>query len=104
MPLQRCQAETTSTEFLEWQQYARQEFEEPTREELYLAQIAAEMRRFVAKTPRSVHLGQFILPLASAVKKRSKKITDDEAVVRMANSKQYWLTLAHSKDRKGPAQ
>jgi len=105
MPLQRCMAETTSTEFMQWQQYFRQELEDPKREELYLAQIAAEVRRFVAKHPRNIKISDFVLKLTS----KSKEVDDDEVdfdddtddgtnekptTSRTTKSKAFWFTLA----------
>lgn len=93
MSLQRCQRETTSTEFLEWLEYVEQDIETPKRMDFYLAQIAAEIRRGVARNPNSVKLEHFLLNLTLKGKRR-EPLTETEKQMRMANSKAAWYRAA----------
>ena len=61
MSLQRCQDETSSTEFLDWLEYLEQGVNVRRREDYYLAQIAREIRRTVVKNPQNVALKSFLL-------------------------------------------
>jgi len=61
MPLQRCQIETTSTEFLDWLEYLRQDVNVRRREDYFLANIAKEIRMTIAKNPQNVKLEPFLL-------------------------------------------
>ncbi len=47
MPLQECQARNTSSEFMDWKVFLEQEDLAVTKQDYYLAQIAAEIRRFL---------------------------------------------------------
>lgn len=65
MPLQECQRLTTSLEFVEWCQVLNDlEWGERTREEFYLAQIAAEIRVIregFSKEPKPVKPSDLLL-------------------------------------------
>lgn len=92
---------TTSREFNEWQQYFKQELEIPTRQEWYLAQVAAECRRFVSKRPGSITIKQFILNLAP--KGKRPPAVEAEVQERTTKSKAFWFGLlaAGTKQKKG---
>ena len=89
--MQRCQRETTSTEFLEWIRYRELDMETHRREDYYLAQIAAECHRSVAKHPNSVKLEQFLLKLTLKKAQKEKPLTEEVKAVRLANSKAAWF-------------
>jgi len=101
MPIQRVMSETTSTEFAEWQAYFRQELEATTREEYYMAQIAAEVRRGNAKNPRGVRLEDFILSLKTTdaeAEAEGDEPPDEETLARRtAVSKAFWFGVANYK-------
>lgn len=93
MTLQRCQQETTSTEFLEWLVYL--EIEEANNIEYhYLAQIACEIRRLFSKKPNSIKIKDFILKFIT--KKDKPKITKEEATKR---DQAYWFKLLKFKPK-----
>lgn len=85
--MQRCQRETTSNEFVEWQTYFRQEQNEPRREEYYLAQIVLEIRRIFAKNPNALKLDDFLFKFD--VPAPTKKAKEAKA----AASKKAWLAI-----------
>ena len=60
------------------------------REEYYLAQIAAEVRRGIAKHPKKVHMKDFILDF------EKKKVEDQDSTKR---SKQFWFAFAGIKEK-----
>lgn len=65
MSLQRCQHETTSTEFIEWMSHLhKEEWETNTRLHYYLARIAWEIyifRQTFMKTPKPLPLEDFLM-------------------------------------------
>lgn len=76
MSLQRCQQETTSTEFMEWQAFLDMEPNMFNATHDYLAQIAAEVHRTRVRTPRNVKLEDKRLKFTrgkSAPTKRGKR-------------------------------
>jgi hypothetical protein len=95
-------AETTSTEFVEWQEYFEKELNMPRREDYYLAQIAAEVYRGNAKTPASVRTNHFLLKFTTEEKK--KPISEAEIQQRTVNSKVAWFAIANMTPRKPPPQ
>jgi len=91
--------ETTSQEFVGWQEYINKERSVPRREDYYLAQIAAEIRRGVVKTPASVKLEHFLLAFST----RKEHITDTDKVKQQAaSSKAWWFQLLHLKQPMNP--
>ena len=89
MSLQRCQKETTSTEFVEWIEYFRQDFNVRRREDYFLANIACEIRRSVVKNPKSVKLKPFLLEFETKPIKKERR-----------NTLNTWLAWARVKSRK----
>jgi len=84
--------ETTSTEFLAWQQYFEQEQTKHTREHYYLAQIAAEVRRSNVKNPKAVTPEQLLLKFTTSPKKVAPP-TEADREARTAASKANWFGL-----------
>jgi hypothetical protein len=79
-----------SMEFASWMHYLEQEINDFHREDYYLAQIAAEVRRAFSKDPKSVKLKDLLLefhPEEKKTKPMSKK-------TRIQQSKNFWLALA----------
>lgn len=93
MSLQRCQRETTSTEFLSWQAYMRKEMNIPRREDFYFAQIAAEMRRSVSKHPEAPRTEHFLLSFATDSGKKKEVLSDVEIEQHVMASKAYWFAV-----------
>ena len=91
MSLQRVQEETTSSEFVDWKMYLvlreEQKFFVYEKEDYYLAQIAAEMRRTFAKHPRRIKLKDFILQFKRKKEKKKKKMSVKERTKEM---KAWW--------------
>ena len=57
---------TTSSEFIEWMAFLDLEINQTSKEDYYLAQVAAEVRRSFVKSPQSVHVKDFILSFTRA--------------------------------------
>lgn len=96
MSLQRCQEETSSTQFLDWIEYLKWDVNAFHREDYYLAQIACEVRRILAKDPnKEMDLKRFLFKFVK--KERPKRLTKKEATKR---SKRRWLSWAGIKLRK----
>lgn len=88
MPTQRCQEETSSTDFVMWMEYLEMEVNAFHREDYYLAQIAAEMRRSFVKNPKKVKLDDFLLKFKNKVIR--KGMTKEE---RTKIAKSFWGAL-----------
>jgi len=77
LPLQEVQQKTTSTEFIEWKKYLKEEPNDFHREDYYLAQIAAEIRRGNIKNPRSLKLTDMLIPFvdksSDAIQNKQRK-------------------------------
>lgn len=86
MGLQQCRRETTSSEFSEWLDYLDQDVNEFHREDYYLAQIAAEIRRMFSKKPNRIKVDDFLMRFAA-----DKGGADTESAERVKASKSWWL-------------
>lgn len=82
MTVQRCQEETTSSEFLEWMQYFAMEPNFFHREDHYLAQIAAWIRRSGFQHPDQVKDEDFIIKFGTAADMKETKPSKAEAAKR----------------------
>jgi hypothetical protein len=60
MTVESLQDQITYSEFLEWREYLRIKSRRDEKEHYYLAQIAAEVRRTIAKNPKSIKLKEFL--------------------------------------------
>ena len=81
MSLQRCQQETTSTEFNDWMVYLEMEAQSIKPEYYYWAMIASEIRMHIAKKPELVKIQNFILKFGP--KKKEKELTIKEYTKRV---------------------
>jgi len=90
-------AKTSSTEFVMCLAYLELDSNLFHREDYYLAQIAAEIRRGNVKKPRQVRLKDFILKFAK------KKVVDTSKMnleKRTTISKRFWKAVVGYKQRK----
>jgi len=93
MPLQRVKAETTSTEFVDWLQYLEQDWNRPRREDWYLAQVAAEVRRSRVMEPGKVKTKELLIEFESGERTDDgNKPTEEQLATRTARSKAAWFT------------
>ena len=104
MSIQRCQQETTSTQFLDWIEYLEQDVNAFHREDYFLASIAREVcqvREMFSKKPKHIKLEWFLQKFTLKKVKDEKPITREEAAER---AKRKWLAWAHintkGKDRR----
>jgi len=85
MSLQRCRAETTSSELTLWKVHMEEETYEHTKQDYYLAQIAQEVRKVLSKKPNNIKLKSFLLSYERA-KKKKKQMTREEATAAMKST------------------
>lgn len=83
---------TTSSEFIEWMAFLDLERNQTNKEDYYLAQVAAEVRRSFVKSPQSVHVKDFILSFT-----RAERSSPDGGSPAMEDptqrSKNYWSAV-----------
>jgi len=65
-------ARITYSEFIDWLTFLRREEERNTKQDIYLAQIAAEIRRGLVKNPKSVKTKDFLMNKTDAPTKVEK--------------------------------
>ena len=99
MSKQRCQQETTSTEFLDWVEYIEQDINAFHREDYFLAQIAQEIRRTIVKEPEKVKIESFLQKFERKVVKIKKKLTKKEAAEKSKRRWLPWAGLSFKKDK-----
>ena len=75
MPVQEVQAKTTSAEFVMWMAYLEQDQTDHRREDYYMAQVAAEIRRGNSKKPQKIRVDDFLLKYS---KKKERQSTDEQ--------------------------
>lgn len=97
MSLQRCQEETTSTQFLDWIEYLELDVNAFHREDHFWANIATEIRRSFVKEPGRVRMGSFLLKFARKKIAKRRPMTRKEAAER---SKQKWFSWLGIKGKK----
>lgn len=90
MSLRRVKRETTSREFVRWKVLIEREWDEPTRLEYYLAQIATEIHRSHVKNPKRIKIEDKILDFKRKVKAAPEELDPEE---RMARSKAHWYAF-----------
>jgi hypothetical protein len=78
------------SEFVEWIVYLEQLEKKHTPEHYYLAQVAAELRRTIAKDPEKVKVTDFLLQYEKQVE-APKPVTQVEGLERMRRSKSAWF-------------
>lgn len=88
--LQEVQEGTTSSEFVEWVRYLELEVNDFDRQDYYLAQIAAEIRRGNAKYPRQIKVEDFVLKFKTESEIRKNPT--------MAEAKAFFFTAVGLRD------
>lgn len=92
------QEETTSTEFVEWQTFLDMEVNDFDRTCVYLAQIAAEIRRGNHKNPQSVEIDHFLLKFEDKAKKVDDPDEQEKRKRRALDAANVWIgTVTASK-------
>jgi len=81
----------TITEFLDWLEFLRREEERRTKQDVYLAQIAKEIRRANVKHPNKVRVEDFYLEVVK------DDVRDKEANTK--KSKAAWLKALNVKTK-----
>ncbi len=96
MSLQRCQEETSSSDFVLWKVYLEEELNGFHREDYYLAQIAQEIRMVLAKKPSQIKLKSFLLKFVREQEQR--QLSREEYTKR---SKSFWFSMTGFKPEGG---
>lgn len=65
MPIDECLRKHTYRQLLAWIEYLDVQWDEPTRSDFYLMQIACEVRRVLAKDRNAIQLKHFFLKFNS---------------------------------------
>ncbi len=78
----------TYSDYVEWMEYLDMDIEMFHREDAYLAQIAAEIRRGNVKHPKQVKLEDFLRPVRLKTPAQTSTRTPQQ---RLSASKQAWL-------------
>ena len=91
MPIQQVKQMTSSSDFTNWMIYLNEEPNKFNALYMYLAQIAAEMRRSFVKHPKKVETKDFII-----------KFTSKEDVIKQKteHSKSSWFSFLKFKRKK----
>lgn len=98
MSLQRCQEETTSTQFLDWMEYLEQDVNAFHREDYFLANIARLLQMAIAKNPEKVKLKHFLFEFVNKrIKKKEKPLTKKKAAERMKSQFLAWAGIKRKK-------
>jgi hypothetical protein len=103
LPLALVQNFTTSTEFLQWQDYLEEEVNDFHREDYFLAAIALEVRRSYVKDPTKYKIEDFLhtfkkkqAPEPAKEEERRDLTTEDIKRIKAENSAKshaFWFAL-----------
>ena len=91
VPPSRLRQELTHREFLALDKYLREEWNEPSRSDWYLMQVAAEIRAIgqsFSKTPKPVRLQDLKIEFKEERRKEKKPLTKEE---RAKIAKAIWM-------------
>jgi hypothetical protein len=94
MTVEELSSRLTYSEFLEWVEFLELEEARHTKQDLYWAQIAAEIRRTIVKSPKDVKVKDFLFEMKAV---EPPQATPKE---RVKKSKSAWLTLFGMKPKK----
>jgi len=99
MSVQRAKFEVTSTEFVGWVAYLdNEEMVNVSKEDYYLANIAAEMRRSYVKHPERVKIESFLMKFKN-VGQVSKPKTKKSKKERTKKAKAFWCGFLGIKNK-----
>jgi len=88
MSKQRCQDETTSTEFLDWMQYLDDDINAFHREDYFLAQIAKVFVQANVKNPKNIKLDDYLVKF-----KKPAPVSRQKKLQSMKSSIASWLGI-----------
>lgn len=80
VPVRELRQRITFLEFCEWMEFLSLEEDKDTKQDYYLAQIAAEIRRSFVKDPKTVKVKDFLL----------QRKVQERTVGKAEKSKQFW--------------
>lgn len=95
--LRELQEGMTSSEFVLWRVYLEEEVNHFHREDYFMAQVALEVRRVLAKNPNKYKLKDFLIKFRSDKPEPQRPLTEEEKKQRVAKSMAYWLGITGAK-------
>ncbi len=83
----------TNRQYNVWMEWLRQQWNNPSRSDNYLMQIAVEVKRVLSKTPNKIKHDQFEIPFTFKKRKAVSKLVAKEQTVEQATqrSKSRWF-------------
>jgi hypothetical protein len=104
LPVQRCMAETSASDFRDWQVYQEQQLNTHDKLDYYLSAIIAEIRRGWVKNPKSIKDDGFLIEFTRKTDKSEAPATEDEKQKYLAESKAFFAALLKMPPRKPPTK
>jgi hypothetical protein len=87
IPVGELKERITSSEFVEWHHYLEQDVNAFHREDYFLAQVAAEIRRTIVRKPQNVKVADLLLKF----KDLNRPSVDMPSKMPTMSSKKFWL-------------
>lgn len=108
MSIQRAKAETTSTEFLLWQEYLLEQPNEFNPQFWYLASIAYEIfclpfRVWGKEPPKNLGIKDWLLKFVVEEDKPRLQMTEEDYLAKAKASEEIWLSIEESLKEASPA-
>lgn len=101
MPIDECMKKHTHRQYLVWQAWLRSRWNHKSKQDHYLAQIAAEVARLRADKPLTVKIASFFIPFI--FRKKTEEEQDPEASWseedKIAISKSRWFGVTGYKGK-----
>jgi len=98
MSLDETMRQTSYTQLLMWTKYLQNEVNVFHREDWYMAQIAAEVRRAFSSKPQDVKTKDFILDFKTGMDSTTDvEQSEIDTAARMQQSKNFWSAVAQQK-------
>jgi len=96
MSLDRVKMETSVSQFVLWKEFFKWEVNEHTKQDYYLAQIAAEIRKSFVKNPKEVKDSNFLIKFIF----KDRKAVQEDKIQQSKKYKNSWLAWAGIKRKK----
>jgi hypothetical protein len=94
MPVGDCMRSHTHRQYLSWMHWLNEEWDNPSRTDLYLMQVACEVRRVLARHPNKVTMSDFKLKFVvpgNAPASKSGEEQADAAELATRRSQAKWF-------------
>jgi hypothetical protein len=88
LTITEVQRKVTSTEFIQWNEFFKRQWNEPTKQDYYLAMLASELRQVFSSKKRAIKVEDSILKFHFVEKVEKEELTPEDKLKR---SKAFWL-------------